>query len=83
VKRADVIKLIKAAARERTLIFREHALDEMDQDGEVRETIATAIEDSTGFTKQPNGRWRLSGAGIGIIVHVTDHGNVIIWTVFV
>ena len=39
MKRRGAIRLIKQAASDRRLIFTNHALDEMDAEGETRESV--------------------------------------------
>ena len=82
MKRRGAIRLIKKAAADRRLIFTNHALDEMDADGETRESVASALMNASSFTLQENGRWRVHGQGLTVIVQIARHA-VIIWTVFV
>jgi hypothetical protein len=81
MRRQAAIRLIKKAAAERRLIFTSHALDEMDAEGETRETVAAALQHAGSFTLQRNGRWCVHGRNLTVIVQV--HGTaVIVWTVF-
>jgi hypothetical protein len=82
MKRHGAIRLIKKAAAERRLIFTNHALDEMDADGETRESVASALQNPQSFTLQENGRWRVHGQGLTVIVQI-NRETVIVWTVFV
>ncbi len=82
MKRHGAIRLIKKAAAERRLIFTNHALDEMDADGETRESVASALQNAQSFTLQENGRWRVHGQGLTVIVQIGGKA-VIVWTVFV
>ena len=82
MKRHGAIRLIKKAAADRRLIFTDHALDEMDDEGETRESVAAALEKAGSFTLQKNGRWRVHGEDLPVIVQV-DALAVIVWTVFV
>ena len=82
MKRRSVIRLIKKAVADRRLIFTDHALDEMDEEGETRESVASALKNAGSFTLQENGRWRVHGEGLTVIVQL-DQAAVIVWTVFV
>jgi hypothetical protein len=82
MQRRGAIRLIRKAAAERRLIFTGHALDEMDAEGETRESVAAALRKARSFTLQENGRWRVHGEGLTVIVQMED-GAVIVWTVFV
>lgn len=81
MKRRAAIRLIKRAAAERRLMFTGHALDEMDTEGETRESVAAALEHARSFTLQDNGRWRVHGEGLTVVVYI-DEPAVIVWTVF-
>jgi hypothetical protein len=81
LKRRAVLRLIKRAAAERGLIFTDHALDEMDAEGETRESVAAALEHARSFTLEDNGRWRVHGEGLTVVVYL-DEPAVIVWTVF-
>ena len=81
MKRREAIRRIRVAAAERRLIFTGHALDEMDEEGETRQSVASVLERAGSFTLQKNGRWRLHGEGLTVIVQV-DEPTVIVWTVF-
>jgi len=81
VKRADVIRLIKSASRDRRLVFTGHALDEMDVEGETQESVARALHTAKSFTLQDNGRWRVHGDELTVIVQMED-STVFVWTVF-
>lgn len=81
MKRRGAIRLIKKAAADRRLIFTSHAFDEMDEEGETRESVASALRHAESFALQENGRWRIHGAGLTVIVQVDD-AAVIVWTVF-
>jgi hypothetical protein len=81
MKRRGAIRLIKKAAADRRLVFTSHALDEMDKEGETRESVASALQHAESFALQQNGRWRVHGEGLTVIVQVDD-AAVIIWTVF-
>ena len=81
MKRHGAIRLIKKAAADGRLIFTGHALDEMDADGETRESVAAALKNADSFTLQVNGRWRVHGEGLTVIVQI-DGRAVIICTVF-
>jgi hypothetical protein len=74
-------RLIKKAAAARRLIFTDHALDEMDADGETRESVASVLRNASAFTLQENGRWRVHGEGLTVIVQIAERA-VIVWTVF-
>ena len=82
MKRSDAIRRVKRAALERQLLFTRHALDEMDADGETRESVAATLERATGFALQDNGRWRVHAEGLTVIVHCAET-QVLVWTVFV
>jgi len=82
VKRGDAIRLVKRAAQERRLVFTGHALDEMDADGETRESVAATLRQARSFTLQENGRWRVHGGGLTVIVQV-EQSTVVVWTVFI
>lgn len=75
------IRLIKQATADRRLIFTDHALDEMDAEGETRESVASALKRANSVTLQENGRWRVHGEGLTVILQVDD-AAVIVWTVF-
>jgi hypothetical protein len=81
MKRRAALRLIKRAAADRRLIFTDHALDEMDAEGETRESVAAALERARSFRLQDNGRWRVHGAGLTVVVYI-DEPAVIVWTVF-
>jgi hypothetical protein len=81
MRRRQAIRLIAGAAAKGGLIFTDHALDEMDAEGETRESVAAALERATSFTLQLNGRWRVQGKGLTVIVQI-DEPIVIVWTVF-
>jgi len=81
VNRRATIRRIKRAAAERRLIFTGHALDEMDAEGETRESVASALANAVSFTLQTSGRWRAHGEGLSVIVQVAE-AAVIVWTVF-
>ena len=81
MKRRWAIRLIKQAAADRRLLFTNHALDEMDAEGETRESVASAIEHAASFAVQANGRWRVHGEGLTVIVQIGERA-VIVWTVF-
>jgi hypothetical protein len=81
MKRRRAIRLIKRAAAERRLIFTGHGLDEMDAEGETRESVAAALESARSFRLQTNGRWRVHGDGLTVVVYI-DEPAVIVWTVF-
>ena len=81
MRRDAVIREIRAAVRERRLVFTGHALDEMDAEGETRESVAAALAKARSFTLQDNHRWRVHGEGLTVIVHI-EEGRVIVWTVF-
>ena len=81
MKRRVAIRLIKQAAAARRLIFTNHALDEMDDEGETRESVAAALAHAQSFTLQENGRWRVHGEDLTVIVQ-TENADVIVWTVF-
>jgi len=81
VKGRRVAQLVKKAARERRLVFTGHALDEMDAEGETRESVASALLRARSFTLQENGRWRVHGDDLAVIVQI-DGRAVIVWTVF-
>ena len=81
MKRREAIRRIGKAVADRGLIFTEHALDEMDAEGETRESVAAALEHATSFTLQKNGRWRVHGEGLTVIVQIGQPA-VIVWTVF-
>lgn len=61
--------------------FTDHALDEMDAEGETRESVASALKRASSVTLQENGRWRVHGEGLTVILQVDD-AAVIVWTVF-
>ena len=82
MKRRKVIRLIKTAARNHLLVFRGHALDAMDDDGETRESVAAALQNARSFTLQANDLWRVHGDGLTVIIKV-EGTTVIVWTVFV
>ena len=82
MKRRDAIQLIKTAAADGRLVFTRHALDEMDADGETHESVAAVLRQARSFTLQENGRWRVHGEALAIIVQIKE-GTVIVWTVFV
>ena len=63
-------------------MFSGHALDEMDADGETRESVAAALRHARSFTLQQNGRWRVHGGGLTVIVQI-EGNTVVVWTVFV
>jgi len=81
MKRRGAIRLVRKAPTDRRLIFTNHALDEMDEEGETRESVASALKNAGSFTFQENGRWRVHGEGLTVIVQV-DQAAVIVWTVF-
>ncbi len=81
MERRRAIRLIKQATADRRLIFTDHALDEMDAEGETRESVASALQYARSFTLQKNGRWRVHGEGLTVIVQI-DEPAVIVWTVF-
>jgi len=81
MKRRAALRLIRRAAAARHLIFSDHALDEMDAEGETRESVAAAMEYARSFTLQDNGRWRVHGEGLTVVVYI-DEPAVIVWTVF-
>ena len=81
MKRRGAIRLIKQAASDRRLIFTNHALDEMDAEGETRESVAAALMHARSFRRQENRRWRVHGEDLTVIVQV-DEPAVIVWTVF-
>jgi hypothetical protein len=74
--------LVKRAAKERRLVFSSHALDEMDDEGETRESVAAVLRNARLFTLQENGRWRIHAEHLTVIVHI-EADTVVIWTVFV
>ena len=82
MKRSDVLRLLKRAAQERRLVFSGHALDEMDADGETRESVAAAIVNAKSIKFQENGRWRVHAAGLTVILHIEGRSTVFVWTVF-
>ncbi|MEK6608658.1 MAG: hypothetical protein AABZ30_13440 [Myxococcota bacterium] len=82
MKRADVVRLVQQAVRARRLIFTSHALDEMDADGETRESVAAALLRAKSFALQDNGRWRVRGESLTVIVHI-EADAVLVWTVYV
>jgi hypothetical protein len=82
MNRSLAIRLVKSAARDRRLVFTGHALDEMDADGETRESVAAVLQQGRSFTLQENGRWRVHGRGLTVIVQLQG-STVIVWTVFV
>lgn len=47
---------MKKAAANRRLIFTGPALDEMDAEGETRESVAAVLEHPGSLSVQPNGR---------------------------
>lgn len=77
-----MLRLVKTAARQRHLVFSGHALDEMDDEGETRESVAAALLSARTCALQENGRWRLHGAGLTVVVHI-EGSTVVVWTVFV
>lgn len=79
--RALALRLIKRAVARQRLVFTDHALDEMDAEGETRESVATVLLHGRSCRLQENGRWRLHGRGLTVIVQI-DNRAVIIWTVF-
>jgi hypothetical protein len=81
MKRSEVIRLIKRAAASGGLVFTSHALDEMDAEGETRETVAVALQRGQSFTLQRNGRWRVHGNGLTVVIHIEGQ-TVLVWTVF-
>ena len=81
MKRREAVRLVGKAAADRRLIFTSHALDEMDAESETRESVAAALQQASLFTLQKNGRWRVHGAGLTVIVQI-DEPAVIVWTVF-
>ena len=81
MRRDAVVRAIRGAVRERRLVFTGHALDEMDAEGETRESVAAGLEKARSFTLQENQRWRVHGEGLTVIVHI-EEGRVIVWTVF-
>jgi len=81
MKRRRAIRLIKKAVADRHLVFTDHALDEMDAEGETRESVASALESARSFTLQENGRWRVHGEGLTVIIQI-DEPAVVVWTVF-
>jgi len=72
---AAISLAFKKAAAARRLIFTDHALDEMDAEGETRESVAAALEHAGSFTLQENGRWRVYGEGLTVIVQVDAPGG--------
>jgi predicted S18 family serine protease len=52
MKRRAAIRLLREAARRGRLVFSTHALDEMDAEGETRESVATALRQARSFTLQ-------------------------------
>ncbi len=82
MNRGEIIKTIRRAARNKKLVFSNHALDEMASDGESRQSIATILLTAKTFTRQLNRRWRVHQSGVTVIVHVQE-SDVIVWTVFV
>lgn len=63
MKRRAAIRLVREAVAERRLVFTSHALDEMDAEGETRESVASALANARSFQLQANGRWRVHGEG--------------------
>jgi hypothetical protein len=61
--RRGAVRLIKKAAADRRLIFTSHALDEMDAEGETRESVAAALQHARSFALQKNGRWQGTRSG--------------------
>jgi hypothetical protein len=81
MKRRAVIRFVRRAARCRELVFTAHALDEMDADGETRETVATVPGHGRSWTLQDNGRWLIRGEGLSVVVEIHEQ-TVVVWTVF-
>jgi hypothetical protein len=53
----------------------------MNAEQETRESVAAALEHARSFTLQDNGRWRVHGEGLTVVVHI-DEPAVIVRTVF-
>lgn len=79
--RAEALRLARKAARARRLVFTSHALDEMDIEGETRESVAAVLRRAKSCGPQDNGRWRVRSDDLIVIVHI-EGSTVIVWTVF-
>jgi hypothetical protein len=78
VRRGEAIRLIKAAARNRSLIFSGHALEEMDADQETIESVSAAIERATAFERQLDDSWKVRGEHVAAVVDVKAPGVVVV-----
>jgi hypothetical protein len=63
------------------LVFTQHAVDAMLDDGESQESVSEAICRATSFGQQADGTWRVHGQDLTAVVAV--RANVIVVTVFV
>lgn len=81
MKRSEVLRRIKASARDRTLIFTEHVYDKMDKLGETEESVSVAVQNARSFVGQEDGRWRVFGSGLTCIMAIS--GDVVVVTLFV
>lgn len=81
MRRAVAVEQIRAAARERRLVFTEHAYEKMDILGETERSVGLAIASAKTFAAQEDGAWRAVGNGLTCVVAI--RGDVIVVTMFV
>lgn len=85
MKRKEVVRRIKGAARSGRVLLSRHALE--NDDAVAAEDILHALAAGRTFVLQSNGRWRVVGPDRGddvltVIVAVSENGDVIAWTTF-
>ncbi len=80
MRRSEAIRLLKAAARNRCLIFSAHASAEMDADQETVESVSASIAVATAFDRQTDGTWKVRGDHVAAVVDIKPNGVVVVTT---
>ena len=84
MKRGEVVRLIRDAARTNRVYLSRHAVE--NDDYVMADDIVYVLAHAKSFRMQPNGRWRVSGldrTGDRLTVIVLVHEEkVIAWTTF-
>lgn len=72
VKHGAILRRIQRAARAGSLLFGRHAREEMDKDGETAESVAAVLRRARTLAPQENGRWKVRGENLTVILDVSE-----------
>lgn len=81
MKHAAIIRLFQKAARNDKLFICRHAYEEMDQEGETRQSLRIMLGRAKTVSLQENGRWRVRGERLTVILEIEEE-TVMVCTVY-